>query len=93
MGVVFYELIYGYCPYQGATSVQIYKKSKNPPDFNGVNISPAARDFIKRCLTFDQKDRMSWDEVFNHELVKEKIEPFNKIYNLCIVDRKGNGMG
>ena len=36
---------------------------------------------------------MSWDEVFNHELAKEKIEPFNKIYNFCIVDRKGNGMG
>ena len=46
LGIVFYELIYGYCPYRGATSVQIYNKSKNPPDFSGINISSVARDFI-----------------------------------------------
>ena len=60
LGVVFYQMIYGRYPYSGINDHDIYEASKNKPGFAGINISPIAKDFILKCLTFNQKDRISW---------------------------------
>jgi serine/threonine protein kinase len=70
VGIVFYQLIYGDYPFKGQTDPEIYKNiMKNPPNFDKVNISDKARDFIQRCLTIDPKARISWKEVYSHPLI------------------------
>ncbi len=66
LGVVYYQLLYGKYPYIGMSDMDILNKIKNSrPDFNGVNLSPYARNFIDKCLTVDPKQRISWKEIYN----------------------------
>ena len=71
MGVVYYQMLYGKYPYVGINDLDILKKiRKNRPNFDGVELSPNAREFIERCLTVDPKVRISWREVYEHPLIK-----------------------
>lgn len=61
LGAVFYQLLYGKYPYLGISDLDILKKIKSSrPSFDGVNISPKARDFMNKCLTADPKSRITW---------------------------------
>lgn len=80
IGIVFYQLIYGEYPFKGFSDFEIYKNIlKNPPNFDKVNISDKAKDFIERCLIIDPKARISWKEVYSHPLI---IEEEGLIYGL-----------
>jgi calcium-dependent protein kinase len=39
--------------------------------YNG-KIGEHTRDFIKKCLTVDEKNRIGWKELFEHPLVEER---------------------
>jgi len=39
-----------------------------------VKVSELSINFIQKCLTLKEKDRMSWEEVFTHPLFKEKFK-------------------
>ena len=43
---------------------------------SGINISEIAKDFILKCLTFDQDKRISWAEIYKHPLITadEKVK-------------------
>lgn len=57
----------------GMNDYDILKKIKNNrPDYNKVNLSRDARDFIDRCLTIDPKKRISWVEIYSHPLIQHK---------------------
>jgi calcium-dependent protein kinase len=74
LGVVYYQMIYGKYPFFGPTPVMIYNCIKNEkPCFDGVNISPKAKDFILRCLTVDPSKRISWSEVYKHPLIADGL--------------------
>ena len=60
LGVVFYQMIYGRYPYSGKDDFELFEKSQSKPSFAGVNISPNVKDFIVKCLTHNQKNRISW---------------------------------
>ena len=77
IGVVYYQLLFGKYPYMGMNDYDILKKIKNTrPDFNRVNITKDARDFIDRCLTVDPKRRISWAEIYDHPLMNKKENAF-----------------
>lgn len=40
-----------------------------PPD---VKIAETTKDLIKRMLTLEENDRISWDEVFQHKALQKK---------------------
>ena len=69
LGIVYYQMIYGKYPYLGKDDFEIYTDSKNKPKFSGVNISAEAKDFILKCLTFNQENRIGWAEVYRHPLI------------------------
>lgn len=57
----------------GLNDYDILKKIKNNrPDYSKVNISRNAKDFIDRCLTVDPKKRISWVQIYSHELIANK---------------------
>ncbi len=66
-------MMYGKYPYMGMNDYDILKKIKNNrPDYSKVNISRNAKDFMERCLTIDPKKRISWVEIYSHELIANK---------------------
>ena len=69
LGIVYYQMIYGKYPYLGKDDFEIYTDSKNKPKFSGVNISAEAKDFILKCLTFNQENRIGWADVYRHPLI------------------------
>lgn len=60
LGIVYYQMIFGRYPYNGNSELEINKACRHPPQFNGVILSDNAKDFISKCLTYDQKTRISW---------------------------------
>lgn len=39
-------------------------------------LSPATKDFIKRCLGTEESLRASWEDVFRHQLFKGYFDPY-----------------
>ena len=57
----------------GLSDLDILKKIETTkPDFNGLNLSPNARNFIERCLTDNRQNRISWREIYDHPLIKSQ---------------------
>lgn len=77
IGIIFYEMCFGKVPWV-AKDPQSYLKnilSIPPPiDRKINNISIEAEDFIVHCLRVTESERMGWQEMFNHPLVKPKVE-------------------
>uniref|UniRef100_A0A8C9HQ46 EF-hand calcium-binding domain-containing protein 11 n=1 Tax=Piliocolobus tephrosceles TaxID=591936 RepID=A0A8C9HQ46_9PRIM len=84
VGVLFYILLCGYPPFYGDSDHEIlYKVKKGKFNFEGKewnNISNKATDLIKRCLTFNPKDRIIASEALKHPWFKTK----NCAYNLGV---------
>lgn len=74
LGVMLYEMIFGYSPWV-SRNLDSYKQNilTRPVAFpyNG-KIGENTKDFIKKCLVLDEKNRMSWKELFQHPLVQDK---------------------
>ncbi|CAK94760.1 unnamed protein product (macronuclear) [Paramecium tetraurelia] len=73
IGVMAYELVYGQFPWSNrAGDEQLLKNIKNVPLRFPVDIkvSEQYKDFLRRCLEYDENKRIEWDEAFNHPLFK-----------------------
>lgn len=38
-----------------------------------VKIGKETKDFLKRALVVDEQNRMNWEDVYNHPLIKNRI--------------------
>jgi len=80
MGVTFFEILYGYCPYEDKTIPKLISKIElNPIKFptNSLHfkISPKLIDFILKLLTLNPNKRIGFDQLQNiniPELFEEK---------------------
>lgn len=72
MGLILYELIFGYTPWPSRSLDEylsnVYGKPLKFP-YN-AQIGENTKDFIRRSLVVDENSRMNWSEVFHHPLVK-----------------------
>lgn len=75
LGTIFYELMYDKVPFEGNSiknQIQLYKQ--NNIDWNsnkiknGTGISELAKDFIEKCLKYEENDRHCWEDVYMHDL-------------------------
>eukprot|EP00828_Plagiopyla_frontata_P015023 TRINITY_DN1954_c0_g1_i5.p1 TRINITY_DN1954_c0_g1~~TRINITY_DN1954_c0_g1_i5.p1 ORF type:complete len:573 (-),score=107.27 TRINITY_DN1954_c0_g1_i5:71-1789(-) len=75
MGVIYYEMLFGNTPWPARSQYELIQNiMKVPVRFQeGVNISKESKDFIKRCLQVEEKERISWDEIFNHPIFKKDL--------------------
>ena len=96
IGVIYYEILFGeppfYASYIGEMMNQMRKKS-------GANlplkkkVSPEVEDLLRRLLVFDPKDRIEWDEYFDHPAFKlyplpqSLVTLYNK-YNLTKTEER-----
>ena len=63
LGIILHELVYGVHPFDlNASDMQKGKRVKMQRTY------ALAEDFIDRALKYDLKERMSWEEVFDHPI-------------------------
>ena len=74
LGLMLYEMVFGYTPWPARSHKEylnnIYGKPLTFP-YN-AKIGANAKDFIKRSLVIEEHLRMSWEDLFDHPLVKNK---------------------
>ncbi|CAD8144176.1 unnamed protein product [Paramecium pentaurelia] len=82
IGIMAYEMVYGKQPWPCRDIPSYALNIKNQPLKFPVDkrVSDEYQDFIKKCLKKDEKDRISWDELFNHVILNE-IERNYKMEN------------
>ncbi|CAD8049292.1 unnamed protein product [Paramecium sonneborni] len=77
VGVVFYEMLFGRTPFNGQSEAalisNIMNQSLHLPSH--PQISSAAKDFIRQCLTIDDNRRMRVRDMANHQLIRQAISP------------------
>lgn len=77
IGVITYFLLCGYTPFdrdnhmEEELAILAADYSFTPVEY-WRGVSAAARDFIKRCLTIDPKERITAHEALNHPFLTEK---------------------
>ncbi|KAM3132941.1 hypothetical protein pb186bvf_014937 [Paramecium bursaria] len=76
LGMVFYQCLYGKCPWTARTEQELLEKIINNyiqfPQF--PHISQESKDFIINCLTISEQHRISWEQLFKHSLIKNKFK-------------------
>lgn len=68
-------MLTGQYPYRGISRSDLLKNIKTQSksqDFSHLRISPLAKDFIQGCLTENPNERISWVDIYNHELLNKK---------------------
>ncbi|KRX05192.1 Protein kinase-like domain [Pseudocohnilembus persalinus] len=87
LGVIFYEMISGCLPYIAMSEQELLKKVKQ----GKINLKVIPDEFCKqiiiKCLKFEEKDRITWDQLFKefeseafYSLAKQH-SAFSKIEN------------
>lgn len=79
--MMFYELLFGYLPFPARDFYSymnnVWKMSlKFPVD---KLIHENTKDFVKKCLQKTEEERISWEEIFDHPLLKEEEEDTSQI--------------
>ncbi len=71
-GMMLYEMLYGRTPWTANSPYQLFQNIKKIPlEFPSKPVrSQAIKDLLKMMLVVEDKDRISWPEIFNHPLIK-----------------------
>ncbi len=69
LGIIYYEVLCGKAPWTARTEKELLDNIKKPLKFPyDIKISDLSKEFIKKCLSFFEKDRFSWEQIFSHEI-------------------------
>ena len=77
LGVMFYQMMTGRTPYTARNHAELMENiEKNEVIFpRGIKISEDAKDLLLKLLKKSSIERMTWDELFNHNwIINEKVE-------------------
>lgn len=66
VGVIFFEMLYGFCPYQSNSIATLISVIEEQPLYfdSAYNVSPNIKRFITKCLQKDDRHRITWNEFF-----------------------------
>ena len=75
LGCVIFELIFGQCPFEEKSIAKLIGRIKNSDiDFPKNVISDTLENLLKSMLVKDVEKRMSWEQLFSHDLLKGDLE-------------------
>ena len=60
----------GKTPWTGNSEYELIKNIERIPLSFPVELQENTKDFIRKCLALDEKDRFSWDELLLHPIFK-----------------------
>lgn len=78
--MMFYELLYGRTPWTGKTPNELLENIKKKPlEFpENPPRSEIVKDMLRRMLVYGDAERISWDELFQHKIIKFDNEEVSK---------------
>jgi len=89
IGLIYYEMLHGRTPWPASNELQllngIYSKK---PSFHS-SISNISKDFILKCLEIEEKHRMSWEDAFDHPLLKDHKVAIERSPSPCYSSKSG----
>ncbi|ORX46441.1 kinase-like protein [Piromyces finnis] len=71
LGVTLYALVHGYCPFEDADVINLYKKIENDPVVYSPTISEDLKDLLSKLLQKDPEKRITIQEIKRHPWVTE----------------------
>lgn len=77
LGVVFYEMLFGVCPFEDKTLSGLIQRIDNQALImhKEINcISSSTEGLLRKMLTLDYKNRIDWEELLNHSLFGEESD-------------------
>ena len=97
IGVVFYEMLFGQIPWKGFKNIIELSSMMEVNSGEGlifppnIKISDSCQDLLKRLINPDPRERLSWEDFFNHEHFRiHKIEKYTKTRVLKELEDKNN---
>ncbi|CAD8078674.1 unnamed protein product [Paramecium sonneborni] len=77
IGVIFFEMLYGIKPFGDVENQEIIMKQKINSNYEGLKFpnKPAltndCKEFIKGCLSYNQRDRFDIHQAYNHPYIRK----------------------
>jgi serine/threonine protein kinase len=68
LGFIFYELLHGTPPWNGASEYQLITHLEGCPLKFHKPLSAATKNFLSMCLAVQEAQRMNWDQLLRHEM-------------------------
>ncbi|XP_077867106.1 LOW QUALITY PROTEIN: serine/threonine-protein kinase ULK3-like [Saccoglossus kowalevskii] len=81
VGVILYECLFGEAPFASRTFAELAEKIRDPSPIclpAGFNVSDQCRDLLLRLLQRDPKQRISFEDFFNHPFIDLEHMPSAK---------------
>ena len=76
LGIIYYEILFGKTPWDVKCMSDLHTMPRRIPvkfPFNHP-ISDMSKKFITGCLAYEEKDRLSWDEIFKSDIFNNTKE-------------------
>ena len=64
LGVIYYELLHGAVPWKGVSEMDLMNNIRTVPLRFANNLSQEVQRFIRGLLTYNEGDRLTWEDVF-----------------------------
>lgn len=64
LGIIYYEMLHGVVPWKGVSENDLMNNIRTIPLIFRNNISSEVQKFIRCLLTYNEADRITWDEAF-----------------------------
>ncbi len=77
LGVVLYEMLFGFCPFEERTIarlISLIDQSSTIEFPSDIKVSKRIEELIRKMLVKDQFKRISWDELFEFNFKEEVVE-------------------
>ena len=87
LGIILYEMIFQDVPWKGRDERDLLKNILTVPlnwKKSGPSLCPKTEDFLKKSLTIEETERMSWDSIFDlfEITASEPTKPSQPFYQL-----------
>lgn len=82
LGIILYELIFGDVPWPANSRFELLQAFKTQPlSFpKERHTSALLQDFVRKCLAFEEKNRVDWEGVYKHPLFRDKKLQENMVF-------------